>query len=111
MEEEPLASGAQSALSSVAPLQETPKQADLVSHRLPILDGLFSRLGAFIVALKTPLMNIFTWLGFSVMVALAPILASWLVSGVVSQAYSLEVTLGHGELLAISIGLMGEALG
>lgn len=114
MEDEPLVSLTQSSsMPNVIPVTEMPTQDDpvSVSRKLPILGGLFSRLGNFIVALKTPLINISTWLGFSVMVALAPILASWLVSGVVTQSYSLEVTLEHGELLAISIGLMGEALG
>jgi hypothetical protein len=104
-----------SSISNEIPIPETPKQVDQVvsasrGKKISIFDELFSGLGNFIVALKVPLMNIVTWLGFCVLIALTPIIASWLVSGVVEQPYSLELTLGHGELFAISIALAGEAL-
>ena len=60
---------------------------------------------------KKPLSNVGFWLCFGVIIGLTPALSSLLVSGAVKQQFTLEKTFGHGELLAISIALMGEAMG
>jgi hypothetical protein len=55
--------------------------------------------------------NVGFWLGFCVIIALTPPLSSWLVLGAVRQPFDMQKTFGHGELLAISIAIMGEAMG
>lgn len=60
---------------------------------------------------RKSLFNVGLWLGFGVGIGLTPVLSSLLVSGAVRQAFSLQNTFGHGALLAISIALMGEAMG
>ncbi len=54
--------------------------------------------------------NVLQWLGFSVLIALIPILGGAIVLSAIQQIFSLEKTLAHGELLAISIALIGEAM-
>src|SRR5438094_214082 len=51
------------------------------------------------------------WLAFSVCIGLTPLFFGWIVSQLVKQQFSLEKAVAHGELLAITIALIGEAFG
>ncbi len=51
------------------------------------------------------------WLSFCVGIALTPILSDLIVSGITDQQFTWQKALAHGDLAAISIAIMGEALG
>lgn len=63
------------------------------------------------VSLKKRFARVGTWLVFSVACAIFPFCASWLITRAVKEPYNPEEILAHGELIAISLALTGEALG
>ena len=60
---------------------------------------------------KESISKVGIWLCFCVGIALTPILSNAIVSGLTDQRFTWEKALSHGDLAAISIALIGEALG